>query len=87
MLEHKQCAELHPAGVHLVSLSNQAGLSADSLDVLATLLVVGSMDKARSDILENGNVKQTSVEQLSQVCQPINQHLVGQTWQLVHCEA
>lgn len=39
------------------------------MNVLATLLVVGSMDDARSDIIENGNIKQSFVEELSQVRQ------------------
>ena len=37
------------------------------MSVLATLLVVGSMDDARSDIIGNGNIHQSFVERLSQV--------------------
>ena len=57
---------------------SQVAVSADSMNVLATLLVVGSMDKARSDILGNGHVKQSSVEQFSQVC-----HLLALSTQLL----
>lgn len=42
------------------------------MNVLATLLVIGSMDQARSDILDNGNVKQSFVEHFSQVCRLLN---------------
>ena len=79
-------SSLHSAGYHvwtvvccwLASLSRvEFVLDADSLNVLATLLVVGSMDKARSDILGSGNLKQSTAEQLSQVCQHTNQGRVA----------
>ena len=42
--------------------------AADSMKVLATLLVVGVMDDARADILGSGNLQLTLIESLSQVC-------------------
>lgn len=61
----QSCLQLHSSAVgYPVS---QVAVSADGMNVLATLLVIGSMDTARSDILGNGNVKQSSVEQFSQV--------------------
>ena len=41
------------------------------MSVLATLLVVGSMDDARADIIGNGNIHQSFVEELSQVGHPL----------------
>ena len=52
-----------------VPIFSDIWLDADSMNVLATLLVVGSMDDACSDIIENGNIKQSFVEKLSQVRQ------------------
>ena len=48
---------------------HQDAMAADSMNVLATLLVVGTMDKARGSIVEGGNIKQSYVEKLSQVSQ------------------
>ena len=42
--------------------------AADSMKVLATLLVVGVMDDARADIVGSGNLQLTLIENLSQVC-------------------
>ena len=41
--------------------------------MLATLLVVGAMDEAHSDVLGSGNLKQNIAEHLSQVCHHANQ--------------
>ena len=43
------------------------GLDADSVKVMATLMVVGVMDAARDDILGDGNISLSLVETLSQV--------------------
>lgn len=48
--------------------------TADSMKVLATLLVVGVMDDARADILGNGNLQLTLIESLSQVCLQHSKH-------------
>ena len=42
-------------------------LAADSMKVMAVLMVVGVMDDARSDILGDGNVLLSPVESVSQV--------------------
>ena len=42
-------------------------VAADSMRVLAILLVVGVMDDARADIIGGGNINQSFVESLSQV--------------------
>lgn len=42
-------------------------LAADSMKVMAILMVVGVMDDARSDILGSGNVLLSPVESVSQV--------------------
>lgn len=70
ILEKQHASNLPAAALQcrwLVGVS-QVAVSADGMHVLATLLVIGSMDTARSDILGNGNVKQSPVEQFSQVC-------------------
>ena len=43
-------------------------LVADSMKVMAVLMVVGVMDDARADILGDGNIILGPVESLSQVC-------------------
>ena len=43
-------------------------LPADSMKVMAVLMVVGVMDDARDDILGDGNILLSPVESLSQVC-------------------
>ena len=42
-------------------------LAADSMKVMAILMVVGVMDDARADILGDGNVLLSPVESVSQV--------------------
>ena len=41
---------------------------ADSMEVMAELMVVGIMDVARDEILGDGNIILSPVERLSQVC-------------------
>ena len=43
-------------------------MAAGSIKVMATLMVVGVMDAARSEILGGGNTILTPIESISQVC-------------------
>ncbi len=50
-----------------VACVETALLAADSMKVMAILMVVGVMDDARADILAGGNVLLSPVESVSQV--------------------
>ena len=50
-----------------VACVESALLAADSMKVMAILMVVGVMDDARSDVLGSGNVLLSPVESVSQV--------------------
>lgn len=58
---------------YLASRTHRGAVNADSVNVLATLLVVGVMDEARGQVLGSYNLKQNFAEQLSQVCHHENQ--------------
>ena len=75
-----KASELHCRSVVALVLScgklcqlSHVPLVADSMKVMAVLMVVGVMDDARDDILGDGNILLSPVESLSQVCNGCDQ--------------